>query len=318
MTFAVVFPGQGSQSLGMLEELNQIYSHIKQTFIEASENLDYDLWALTQQGPVDRLNATACTQPALLAAGVALWRIWLSQGGPLPAYMAGHSLGEYTALVCAGVLEFSEAIQLVEFRGHAMQAAVPPGTGAMSAVLGLADDAVETACREAAQNQVVAAVNYNSPGQVVIAGHKAAVERAVHICKTKGAKRVIPLPVSVPSHCALMRPAAERLAERLAAVSFKAPTIPVIHNADVAVHTRADEIREVLKLQLYSPVRWVETVHLIAEKGVTRQIELGPGGVLTGLGRRIDKTLETYAVYNPAGLDTALSAVIKSLNDVEQ
>ncbi|HVA54478.1 MAG TPA: ACP S-malonyltransferase [Gammaproteobacteria bacterium] len=309
MTLAVVFPGQGSQSLGMLAKISDAYPSIKQTFIEASNNLDYDLWALTQHGPVDRLNATACTQPALLVAGVAIWRVWQTQGGRSPVVMAGHSLGEYTALVCAGALDFGDAVKLVEFRGQAMQAAVPTGAGAMAAILGLADEAVESACREAAHDQVVAAVNYNAPGQVVIAGHKTAVERAGQICKTSGAKRVILLPVSVPSHCALMQPAAEQLAAKLATITLHSSAIPVIHNADVAAHTQADEIRKLLKAQLYSPVRWVETIRLLASQGVTKVVELGPGGVLAGLGKRIDKTLETYAVYDPAGLDTALVAI---------
>ncbi len=310
MTFAVVFPGQGSQSVGMLANLNELYPSIKQTFTEASNNLDYDLWAVAQQGPIDKLNATACTQPALLAAGVALWRVWQARGGRSPAVMAGHSLGEYTALVCAGALDFGEAVKLVEFRGQAMQAAVPAGTGAMAAVLGLADEAVEAACRETAHGQVVAAANYNAPGQVVIAGHKTAVERACQLCKTSGAKRVILLPVSVPSHCALMQPAAEQLAAKLVGVTLQRPVIPVIHNIDVAPHTEPDEIRKVLKAQLYSPVRWVETIHRLASQGVTRLVELGPGGVLTGLGKRIDKSLETYAVYDPTGLDIALAAFI--------
>lgn len=309
MTFAVVFPGQGSQSLGMLANISDIYPYIKQTFTEASDKLGYDLWALTQHGPVERLNSTACTQPALLAAGVAIWRIWQTQGGRSPVVMAGHSLGEYTALVCAGALDFRDAVKLVEFRGQAMQAAVPAGTGAMAAILGLADEAVQAACSEAAHGQVVAAVNYNAPGQVVIAGHKAAVERAGQLCKTRGAKRVIPLPVSVPSHCVLMQPAAEQLAAKLTAVTFQRPAIPVIQNADVTAHTQADEIRKVLKAQLYSPVRWVETIRLLASQGVTKLVELGPGGVLAGLGKRIDKTLETYAVYDPADLDTALAAI---------
>jgi len=309
MTFAVVFPGQGSQSLGMLATISDTYPYIKQTFTEASNNLGYDIWALTQHGPIDQLNATACTQPALLAAGVAIWRVWKSQGGPSPVVMAGHSLGEYTALVCAGALDFRDAVKLVEFRGQAMQAAVPAGTGAMAAILGMTDEAVESACREAAHDQVVAAVNYNAPGQVVIAGHKAAIERAGQLCKTRGAKRVLPLSVSVPSHCALMQPAAEQLASKLAAVKLQRPAIPVIHNADVAAHTEADEIRKVLKAQLYSPVRWVETIRLLASQGVTKLVEMGPGGVLAGLGQRIDKTIETYAVYDPAGLDTALTAI---------
>ncbi|MGA9854193.1 MAG: ACP S-malonyltransferase [Gammaproteobacteria bacterium] len=309
MTFAVVFPGQGSQSLGMLASLSDQYPLIKQTFIEASDKLGYDLWMLAQHGPVERLNATACTQPALLAAGVAIWRVWQAKGGQSPVVMAGHSLGEYTALVCAGALGFSDAIKLVEFRGQTMQAAVPAGTGAMAAILGLADEDVEAACDEAAQDQVVAAVNYNAPGQVVIAGYKAAVERASQLCKTRGAKRVIPLPVSVPSHCALMRPAAEHLAAKLMTVTLQGPAIPVIHNADVATHTEADEIRKVLKAQLYSPVRWVETIRLQVSQGVNKLVELGPGGVLTGLGKRIDKSLGTYAVYDPTGLNTALAAI---------
>ena len=312
MTFAVVFPGQGSQSLGMLASLGDQYSIIKHIFKEASENIGYDLWAVTQQGPTERLNATACTQPALLTAGVALWRVWQAQGGPQhPAFMAGHSLGEYTALVCAGALDFRTAVKLVEFRGQAMQAAVPAGTGTMAAVLGLTDEDVEAACDEAAGDQVVAAVNFNAPGQVVIAGHKAAVERASLLCKTKGAKRVIPLLVSVPSHCALMKPAAEQLAGRLASVAFQQPAIPVIHNVDVASHTGADAIRGALKAQLYSPVRWVETIRFLARQGATKLVELGPGGVLAGLGKRIDKTIETYPVYDPAGLDAALGALKK-------
>lgn len=309
MTLAVIFPGQGSQSLGMLAKLGENYFDIKHTFAEASKSLSYDLWAVTQQGPEDRLNATACTQPALLTAGVALWRVWQAQGGPQPAFMAGHSLGEYTALVCAGALDFGTAVKLVEFRGQAMQAAVPAGTGAMAAVLGLADGAVEAACEEAAEGQVVAAVNFNAPGQVVIAGHKAAVERACTLCKNKGAKRVIPLAVSVPSHCALMKPAAEQLAGRLAGISLQPAAIPVIHNVDVAAHAGADAIREVLKVQLYSPVRWVETIQFLARQGVTKLVELGPGGVLVGLGKRIDKSLDSYPVYDPAGLDAALTGV---------
>ena len=309
MTLAVIFPGQGSQSLGMLAKLGENYSDIKHTFAEASKNLSYDLWTVTQQGPEDRLNATACTQPALLTAGVALWRVWQAQGGPQPAFMAGHSLGEYTALVCAGALDFGTAVKLVEFRGQAMQAAVPAGTGAMAAVLGLADGAVEAACKEAAEGQVVAAVNFNAPGQIVIAGHKAAVERAGTLCKNRGAKRVIPLPISVPSHCTLMKPAAEQLAGRLAGIRLQAAAIPVIHNVDVAAHAGADAIREVLKAQLYSPVRWVETIQFMTRHGVTKLVELGPGGVLVGLGKRIDKNLNNYPVYDPAGLDAALTGM---------
>jgi [acyl-carrier-protein] S-malonyltransferase len=309
MKFAVVFPGQGSQSLGMLASLSEKYQFVKQTFREASENLDYDIWEVTQRGPQEKLNATVCTQPALLATGVALWRIWQSEAGPLPAFMAGHSLGEYSALVCAGALDFNTGVKLVEYRGQVMQAAVPAGTGAMEAVLGLDDEAVKAACEQAAQGQIVAAANFNAPGQVVIAGDKDAVERASQICKSKGAKRVLPLPVSVPSHCALMKPAAEQLATRLARVAIQPPAIPVIHNVDVAAHMDAGAIRGILTAQLYSPVRWVETVHFLARQGVTKLVELGPGGVLVGLSRRIEKGLETYPVYDSAGLDAALAAI---------
>ncbi|MDE2234398.1 MAG: ACP S-malonyltransferase [Gammaproteobacteria bacterium] len=309
MSIAVVFPGQGSQAVGMLAELGNTYPVIKQTVAEASKKLDYDLWELMQAGPEERLNSTAHTQPALLAAGVAIWRLWESQAGPGPAYMAGHSLGEYTALVCAGALDFATAIQLVEFRGVAMQAAVPAGTGAMAAVLGLEDQAVMEACRTAADGQVVAPANYNAPGQVVIAGHRQAVDRAGQTCKQRGAKRVIPLAVSVPSHCALMRPAAEQLGARLSGTTFQPPAIPVLHNQDVSDHADAEGIRKALTAQLYSPVRWVETVRFLASHGVTQLVEMGPGGVLAGLGRRIDKSLKTCAVDSPANLASALAQV---------
>lgn len=309
MSFAVVFPGQGSQSIGMLASLNEVFPDIKQTVTEITKNLDYDLWELMQHGPLERLNTTACTQPALLAAGFATWRLWMSRGGPRPAYMAGHSLGEYTALVCAEALNPADAIKLVEFRGMAMQAAVPTGTGAMAAVLGLDDQTVMDACREAAGKEVISPANYNAPGQVVIAGQKAAVERAGQLCKQKGAKRIIPLAVSVPSHCALMQPAAEQLDVRMAGIGFRQPLIPVIHNMDVTAHADAESIRRVLTAQLYSPVRWVETVRFLASQGVTSLVELGPGGVLTGLCRRIDKTLKAYAVDSPANLDAALAEI---------
>lgn len=309
MGFAAVFPGQGSQSIGMLGSLAELYPDIKQTFAEASEILDYDLWALAQLGPEERLNATQCTQPALLVAGVAVWRVWQAQGGPQPLAMAGHSLGEYTALVCAGALDFRTAVKLVEFRGQAMQQAVPAGEGAMAAIIGLDDDAVRAACAEAAQGQVVEAVNFNAPGQVVIAGNKAAVERAGEACKGRGAKRALPLPVSAPSHCALMQPAAEQLAERLAGIDFGRPAIPVIHNVDVAVHTEANAIRAALKAQLHSPVRWVETVQALASCGCTGLVELGPGKVLSGLAKRIDKTLDAHSVNDQTSLEAALGAV---------
>ncbi|MGH8413128.1 MAG: ACP S-malonyltransferase [Gammaproteobacteria bacterium] len=309
MTFAAVFPGQGSQAVGMLAAFGDDYPQVKQTFREASENLGYDLWALVQQGPEDRLNATERTQPALLTAGVALWRVWQSRNGLTPAFMAGHSLGEYTALVCSGVLDFGMAVKLVEFRGQAMQQAVPTGTGAMAAVLGLEDDVVRGACAEAAQGQVVEAVNFNAPGQVVIAGNKAAVERAIEACSARGAKRCIPLPVSVPSHCALMHPAAKQLAGRLAGIKLERPAIPVIHNVDVAAHSDPEAVKQALTAQLHSPVRWVETVQFLARQGVSNLIELGPGRVLTGLVKRIDKSLHIWPVHDPQTLEAALAVV---------
>ena len=308
MSFAAVFPGQGSQSIGMLGELAAAHPEVQQTFAEASQALGYDLWALAQHGPEERLNSTQQTQPALLAAGVAAWRVWKAVGGRDPAAMAGHSLGEYTALVCAGAMDFKDAVKLVEFRGLAMQEAVPAGQGAMSAIIGLDDDAVRAACAEAAQGEVVAAVNFNAPGQVVIAGSKAAVERAGEACKARGAKRALPLPVSAPSHCALMLPAAERLAQKLATLDIKAPRIPVIHNVDVSAHADPDALRAALKAQLHSPVRWVETVQKLAHDGLMRQVEFGPGKVLVGLAKRIDKSVECLPVYDPTTLQAALAA----------
>lgn len=309
MSFAAVFPGQGSQSIGMLGTLAAAQPEVQKTFAEASEALGYDLWTLTQEGPEERLNATQQTQPALLAAGVAAWRVWKSAGGRDPAAMAGHSLGEYTALVCAGVMDFKAAVKLVEFRGLAMQEAVPAGQGAMAAIIGLDDDQVRAACAEAAQGEVVEAVNYNAPGQVVIAGNAAAVQRAGEACKARGAKRALPLPVSAPSHCALMKPAAERLAQMLATLELHAPRIPVIHNVDVSAHAQAGEIRAALKAQLHRPVRWVETVQMLAREGNLKQVEFGPGKVLTGLAKRIDKAVETHPVYDPDSLKAALAAV---------
>jgi len=293
----------------MLTNLAETNPLIKQTFREASEVLGYDLWELTAQGPKERLDATERTQPALLTAGVAVWRAWRDRGGALPQAMAGHSLGEYTALVCAGALDFKTAVGLVEFRGQAMQAAVPPGEGAMAAIIGLDDDDVRAACAEAAQGEVVEAVNFNAPGQVVIAGQAAAVQRAGEACKAKGAKRALPLPVSAPSHCALMQPAAAQLAERLAGVTLQPPEIPVIHNVDVAPHADADAIRAALTAQLHSPVRWVETVRRLADEGATLFVEMGPGAVLSGLTRRIDKTLEALSVNDQSSLEAALGAV---------
>lgn len=303
--FAVVFPGQGSQAVGMLAELGEKFSIVKDTFAQASEVLGYDLWALVQNGPAEDLNQTFRTQPALLASSVAIWRVWQEQGLTQPENLAGHSLGEYSALVCAGVIDFQQAIKLVELRGQLMQEAVPAGVGAMYAIIGLEDEAIAKACEEAAQDEVVSPVNFNSPGQVVIAGNKAAVERAGALCKEAGAKRALPLPVSVPSHCALMKPAAEKLAVALKEIEFNTPTIPVINNVDVIAETDPEKIKQALVRQLYSPVRWTEGVQLMSENGVEKLYELGPGKVLTGLTKRIVKTLTAAAVNDTATLEAA-------------
>ncbi len=303
--FAVVFPGQGSQAIGMLAELAEQYDVVNQTFAEASDVLGYDLWALVQNGPVEDLNQTFRTQPALLAASVAIWRVWQELGLEQPEVVAGHSLGEYSALVCAGVINFNQAISLVELRGKAMQEAVPAGTGAMYAIIGLDDASIAKACEEAAQGDVVSPVNFNSPGQVVIAGQKDAVERAGALCKEAGAKRALPLPVSVPSHCALMKPAADRLAEALADIEFNAPQVPVINNVDVVAETDPAKIKDALVRQLYSPVRWTEGVEKMHELGVEKLLEMGPGKVLTGLTKRIVKTLDAAAVNDVASLEAA-------------
>ncbi|MZI92175.1 ACP S-malonyltransferase [Vibrio sp. CAIM 722] len=301
--FAIVFPGQGSQAVGMLSDLGEQYDVVKQTFAEASEALGYDLWAIVQDGPAEDLNQTFRTQPALLASSVAIWRVWQEQGLEQPEVFAGHSLGEYSALVCAGVIDFKEAIKLVALRGELMQAAVPAGTGAMYAIIGLGDDEIAKACEEAAQGEVVSPVNFNSPGQVVIAGQKAAVERAGALCKEAGAKRALPLPVSVPSHCALMKPAADKLAEALKEIEFNAPQIPVINNVDVAAETAPEKIKDALVRQLYSPVRWTEGVQKMHEQGVEKLFEVGPGKVLTGLTKRIVKALDAAAVNTVASLE---------------
>ncbi|EGR1512890.1 [acyl-carrier-protein] S-malonyltransferase [Vibrio vulnificus] len=301
--FAIVFPGQGSQAVGMLADLGEQYEIVKQTFAQASEALGYDLWALVQNGPAEDLNQTFRTQPALLASSVAIWRVWQELGLAQPENLAGHSLGEYSALVCAGVIDFQEAIKLVELRGQLMQEAVPAGTGAMYAIIGLDDEAIAKACEEAAQGDVVSPVNFNSPGQVVIAGSKDAVERAGALCKEAGAKRALPLPVSVPSHCALMKPAAEKLAVALESIEFKAPLLPVINNVDVVAETDPAKIKDALVRQLYSPVRWTESVELMSSQGVEKLLEMGPGKVLTGLTKRIVKSLEAAAVNDVASLD---------------
>ncbi|HIE0909426.1 TPA: ACP S-malonyltransferase [Serratia marcescens] len=304
--FAFVFPGQGSQTVGMLAELAAQFPIVEETFGEASSALGYDLWQLVQQGPAEELNKTWQTQPALLAASVAIFRVWQQQGGKEPALMAGHSLGEYSALVCAGVLDFKAAIRLVELRGKLMQEAVPEGTGAMYAIIGLDNDAIAKACEESAQGQVVSPVNFNSPGQVVIAGNKEAVERAGAACKAAGAKRALPLPVSVPSHCALMKPAADKLAVALQDITFNAPQVPVVNNVDVRTENDPEAIRSALVRQLYSPVRWTESVEFIAAQGVTSLLEVGPGKVLTGLTKRIVDTLTAAAVNDTASLSAAL------------
>ncbi|WP_367162981.1 ACP S-malonyltransferase [Kosakonia cowanii] len=305
--FAFVFPGQGSQTVGMLADMAATWPVIEETFQEASAVLGYDLWALVQQGPAEELNKTWQTQPALLTASVALWRVWQQQGGKAPALMAGHSLGEYSALVCAGVIAFADAVRLVELRGKFMQDAVPAGTGAMSAIIGLDDAAIAQACEAAAEGQVVSPVNYNSPGQVVIAGHKEAVERAGAACKAAGAKRALPLPVSVPSHCALMKPAAEKLAAELSNITFNAPQIPVINNVDVAGETTPEAIRDALVRQLYSPVQWTKSVEFMASQGIEHLYEVGPGKVLTGLTKRIVDTLTASALNEPAAMSEALA-----------
>ena len=305
-TFAMVFPGQGSQSVGMLADLAQQFPIVEQTFAEASAVLGYDLWALVQQGPAEELNKTWQTQPALLTASVAIWRVWQEKNGAMPVVMAGHSLGEYSALVCAGVMDFKDAVRLVELRGKLMQEAVPEGTGAMAAIIGLDNDSIAKACAESAEGQVVAPVNFNSPGQVVIAGNKEAVERAGAACKAAGAKRALPLPVSVPSHCALMKPAADKLAVALQEITFNAPRIPVINNVDVAAESDADAIRSALVRQLYSPVRWTETVESMSAQGVAHLLEMGPGKVLTGLTKRIVDSMTAAAVNDVASLTVAL------------
>lgn len=304
--FAMVFPGQGSQTVGMLAELAAQYPVVQDTFTQASEVLGYDLWQLTAQGPAEELNKTWQTQPALLTASVAIWRVWQQQGGQQPALMAGHSLGEYSALVCAGALDFQEAVRLVELRGKLMQEAVPQGTGAMYAIIGLDNDTIAAACEASALGQVVSPVNFNSPGQVVIAGNKEAVERAGAACKAAGAKRALPLPVSVPSHCALMKPAAEKLAEALKTITVTTPAIPVVNNVDARSETDPDAIRAALVRQLYSPVRWTECVSYVAAQGVDTLLEVGPGKVLTGLTKRIVDTLSAAAVNDLASLSAAL------------
>jgi len=304
-SLAFVFPGQGSQSVGMLADLAEAHPQVRATFDEASQGAAIDLWKLSAYGPEDQLNSTENTQPALLAASVAVWRVWQSQGGVQPARLAGHSLGEYSALVCAGALSLHDAAALVAERGRLMQAAVPAGVGAMAAILGGDDAQIAAVCEEVAQGQVVAPANFNSPGQLVIAGHAEAVDRALAKLAELGVKKTVKLAVSVPSHCALMRDAADQLGERMASIAWQLPSIPVIQNAEARSYGTVEDIRGALQRQLYLPVRWTGCVQALAAAGATRIAECGPGKVLAGLTRRIDKTLEARAIGAPAELDAA-------------
>ena len=306
---AFVFPGQGSQSVGMSTGLAEHYPLVKELYAEASDVLGYDLWRLVHSGPESELNITSKTQPALLTASVAAWQVWEKRGGPLPALMAGHSLGEYSALVCSGVLAFNAAVALVADRGAYMQSAVPAGTGSMAAILGLTDAQVIDVCKQAAQGQIVSAANFNSAGQIVIAGHKEAVNRVVELATDAGAKRTIVLSVSVPSHCALMQAAAAKLTSRMESITLSAGRIPVIHNVDVSLRSEASAIKQALAGQLYQPVRWVETIEFMSKKGITRIVECGPGKVLCGLIKRINRDIGTYPVFDPESLDKALSVM---------
>ncbi len=306
---AFVFPGQGSQSVGMLGDLYQNHQLIRETLSEASEVLSFDLKQLIQDGPENLLNRTDNTQPALLAVSVALFRLWQQNIEITPDVMAGHSLGEYSALVCSGVITFADALLLVQKRGQFMLEAVPEGTGAMAAIIGLDNSLVEQACREAEIAQVVSAVNYNSPGQLVIAGHKEAVNRAMELCKEAGAKRALPLPVSVPSHCALMRPAADKLAQSLAQIELSEPVIPVINNVDVSIERSTQKISDALIRQLFNPVRWTETVQSFQAKSINKLIECGPGRVLAGLCKRIDRSITTLVSCDQTNFDKSLEAL---------
>ncbi|MEP7275084.1 MAG: ACP S-malonyltransferase [Betaproteobacteria bacterium] len=306
MKIAFVFPGQGSQQVGMMKNFDDM-SEVPATFAEASAALGDDLWALASQGPADALDLTRNTQPVMLTADIALWRAWRAAGGPLPAIAAGHSLGEYAALVAAGALTLADAVPLVRFRAETMQDAVPQGVGAMAAIMGGDDDAVADACREAAQGEVVEPVNYNAPGQLVIAGHRSAVERAIVAAKARGAKRGLLLPVSAPFHSSLLKPAALRLAERLRSVAIAAPSITVLHNVDVESHATPDEIRAALARQAASAVRWSDTIRAFAAQGVTHVVECGPGKVLAGLVRRIDDTLTAFSLGDRPEFDEALA-----------
>lgn len=306
-SLAFVFPGQGSQSVGMLADLAAVHAEVQVTFEEASQGAGADLWTLAMHGPEDQLNRTQNTQPALLAASVAVWRVWQKQGGMQPAQLSGHSLGEYSALVCAGALSLHEAAALVAERGRLMQAAVPAGVGAMAAILGGDDAQIASVCEEVAQGQVVSPANFNSPGQLVIAGDAEAVDRALARLAELGMRKAIKLAVSVPSHCALMRDAADRLGERMASIAWQLPSIPVVQNAEARSYDHLDDIRGALQRQLYLPVRWTGCVQALAAGGATRIAECGPGKVLSGLIKRIDKTIEARAIGTPAELDAALT-----------
>lgn len=308
MKFALVFPGQGSHAVGMMQPFAG-FKLVRDTFAEASEVLGRDLWKLAAEGPAEELNSTVNTQPVMLTAGYAVYRAWREAGGPEPALVAGHSLGEYTALVAAGVIAFRDAVPLVRLRAQAMQDAVPMGTGAMAAILGLDDDAVRAACNEAAQGQVVEAVNFNAPSQVVIAGHKTAVERGANAAKARGAKRAVMLPVSAPFHSSLLKPAAERLAGYMKEVTFNPPRIPVVNNVDVAVESAPEKIKDALARQACNPVRWVEVIRAMAAAGITHAAECGPGKVLTALIKRIDDNLHGFAIADPQSLQQTLLAL---------
>ncbi|WP_331345806.1 ACP S-malonyltransferase [Cellvibrio sp. UBA7661] len=304
---AFVFPGQGSQKIGMLAELAAEFPIVQQTFAEASAVLGYDLWVLVQTGTQEEINLTECTQPLLLAASVAIWRVWQEKNGAQPVLLAGHSLGEWSALVCAGVVDFKDAVKLVQQRGKFMQEAVPAGQGAMAAIIGLDDGLILDACKKAEQGEVVSAVNFNSPGQVVIAGSVAAVERAIALCKEAGAKRALPLPVSAPFHTDLMRPAAERLAEQINRTQFSVPSIAVVHNVTAATESDPEKIKALMIEQIYSPVRWVECVNNMVAQGITTTLECGPGKVLSGLNKRICADLSTVSVEKPEELQSTLT-----------
>ena len=302
----MVFPGQGSQSVAMQADLAAEFPEVRATYAEASGQLGYDLWQLVQEGPKEKLDETVVTQPAMMSAGVATWRVWQKSGGEQPVLVAGHSLGEYTALVCAGAIEFAEAVKLVKRRAELMQQAVPAGDGAMAAILGLDNETVLSVCRDAEEGQVVQAVNFNSPGQVVIAGARSAVERAAELAKNAGARRALLLSVSVPAHCELMKPAAEKLADALAEAELAVPSIPVICNTDAVIYESAEKVRDGLRRQLFNPVRWTETIELMIASGATKIIECGPGKVLAGLTRRIDKSMSSACIDSPAALESAL------------